>query len=255
VDLIILATSTPDHLLFPSTACILQRLLEIKRPIPAFDMSAACTGFNYAISTGAQFVASGSAKYVLVVAADVLSKFMDWKDRGTCILFGDGAGAVVLGPTASGCGILTSDLFSNGEFADILRAKHGGSRYSLQENSPLRPLIEMEGKSVFKVAVNTVVPAIETVLAREGVAVSDIKLVVFHQANVRIIDMAKDRLGLSDDQLIITLPLYGNTSAASIPIALNEAVKQGRVVKGDLIVLVGFGAGFTWGVNLVRWCI
>jgi 3-oxoacyl-[acyl-carrier-protein] synthase-3 len=253
LDLIIVATSTPDYFLFPSTACIVQHRLGCTRPIPAFDMSAACTGFNYALSAGAQYVASGAAKKVLVVAADLLSKFLDWTDRSTCILFGDGAGAVVLGEVDPGLGIIASDLFSRGELAEILYAKEGGSRNPISIDNPTRPLVIMEGRAVFKVAVNTVVPAVESVLAANQIAVSDVKLLVFHQANLRIIDAACERLGFTPDQVVITLPKYGNTSASSIPIALCEAVSEGRLSRGDLVVLVGFGAGFTWGVTLLRW--
>jgi len=253
IDLIVVATSTPDYFLFPSVACILQHRLGCSRFIPAFDVSAACTGFNYAVSVGANYVASGAAKHVMVISADILSKFLDWTDRGTCILFGDGAGAVILSETSPGLGIIDSQLFSNGEYADILLAKEGGSRQPISLDHPTRPLVGMEGRAVFKVAVNSVVPAIDDVLKHNHLSVSDVTLLVFHQANLRIIDAAKEKLGFTDDQLMVTLNKYGNTSSSSIPIALSEAVSEGRLAKGDLVVLVGFGAGFTWGVTLIRW--
>lgn len=254
IDLIVVATSTPDHLLFPSTAAILQNRLGIESPIAAFDISAACTGFNYAMTTAAQYVQTGMAKNVLVVAADVLSKFLNWEDRGTCILFGDGAGAVVLGEVEKGYGILASKLCANGKYADILKVQYGGSRQCMDQcENGEKPYIEMEGRAVFKVAVNTVVPAVESELKRANIDPKDVGLFVFHQANTRIIDAASQRLGLDKSQIVQTLHKYGNTSAASVPIALHDAIQDKRVNRGDIVVFVGFGAGFTWGINILKW--
>lgn len=254
IDLIVVSTSTPDHLLFPSTAAILQHRLGIENAIAAFDISAACTGFNYAMTTAAQYVQTGMAKKALVIAADVLSKFLNWEDRGTCILFGDGAGAVVLGEVESGYGLLSSKLCANGQYADILKVQYGGSRQSMDQcENGEKPYIEMEGRAVFKVAVNTVVPAVESELKRANIDPKDVGLFVFHQANTRIIDAASQRLGLDPSQIILTLNKYGNTSAASVPIALNEALQNHRIKHGDIVVFVGFGAGFTWGINILKW--
>jgi 3-oxoacyl-[acyl-carrier-protein] synthase-3 len=254
IDLIVVATSTPDYLLFPSTACLIQDRLGIP-PITAFDVSAACSGFSYALTTASQFVATGQAKHALVVATDCLSKYIDWTDRSICVLFGDGAGAAVVSEVKPGYGIVQSQLQSDGSQAEILMVKGGGSR------NPLTPelvasgqhFIYMNGKAVFKVAVDKMIPAIEGVLKKAGIGIEQLALFIPHQANIRIIQFAADRLGLQPHQVFANLQKYGNTSAASIPIALHEAVAQGRIKEGDYVLTMGFGAGFTWGINLCRW--
>jgi 3-oxoacyl-[acyl-carrier-protein] synthase-3 len=241
IDGIIVATSTPDHALFPSTACLIQDRLKLPVTTAAFDMSAACTGFNYALSTAFRFVASGAMRHVLVISADVLSRHLDWTDRGTCILFGDGAGAVMVSQVPNGYGEISSRLYSDGSYADILGVKKGEA------------CISMEGRAVFKVAVNTIVPAVGDILSEAGFSGDDLDVLVMHQANQRILEAARERLGISQDKVMMTLDRYGNTSSSSIPIALCEARKQGKLKSGDLVLLAGFGAGFTWGVNLLRW--
>lgn len=254
IDLIIVSTTTPDYPLFPSVACLLQERLGIPH-VGAFDLSAACSGFNYALTVGSQFIRTGAAKKVLVVSADCLSKYVDWSDRSICILFGDGAGAVVLGETEKGYGVLTSSLHSDGSQADILIVREGGARTPITEAVLKRHshYIYMDGRSVFKVAVNTVVPAVLAELEKLNLTAEDIDLFIPHQANLRIIEHTRQKLGLREDQVMVTIRKYGNTSAASIPIALCEAKEEGRLKDGDIIATIGFGAGFTWGASVIRW--
>jgi 3-oxoacyl-[acyl-carrier-protein] synthase-3 len=237
LDLIIVATSTPNFKGFPSTANILQHQLGAPVTCAAFDLSAACTGFSYALTTACQYIYSGQADHVLVVGVDCLSKIIDWEDRSTCILFGDGAGAALLGP-ASQHHILGSKLYSDGSLADILK---------------VTDYIKMEGRAVFKAVVSKVVPAIDTFLAQHSLSVSDITYFVPHQANRRIIEVIQEKMGFTDSQTLENISKYGNTSSASIPIALSEAYHANRFKPGDLILTVGFGAGFTWGITLIKW--
>lgn len=255
IDLVLCATSTPDHPLFPSTACLVQEGLGIPTTAGAMDLAAACSGFNYAMTTAVQYVENNQAKNVLVIAGDVLSKFLDWSDRSVCILFGDGAGAAVVSNVSNGTGHEKSFLFSNGAEADILKVSDGGSRTPLTADALAehKHCIFMNGRSVFKVAINTVVPAVQNSLSEAGLAPDDVDLYVFHQANLRIIESAREKLGVSPDKMMVTVSEYGNTSAASIPIALTDAQAQGRLKKGDRVALVGFGAGFTWGITLLKW--
>ena len=254
IDLLIVATTSSDYPSFPSTACLLQRRLNLRK-IGAFDLSAACTGFNYALTCASQFVQTGQAKYVLVVGVDCLSKFVDWTDRSVCILFGDGAGAAVVGPVKEGYGILASDLYSDGSESDILMVKGGGSRTPFSQSviEKKEHTIHMNGKAVFKVAVQTIVPAILHTLNKVDLTPSDIHYLIPHQANMRIIEYAREKLGLQPEQVCTNIQRYGNTSAASIPITLDEAVRDGRIQEESLVVLAGFGAGFTWGVNVLKW--
>ena len=252
IDLVLVATSTPDYPLFPSTACLVQKSLGLKN-IGAFDLAAACSGFNYALNTAQGFILSGQCKYVLVIAADTLSKYVDWTDRSICPLFGDGAGAAICGEVDGERGFIFNKLFSDGAQEDALKVFHGGSRspfkqasFSINDHK-----IKMNGKAVFKYVGATVVPSVKEALQQAGIRQEDLDLVVFHQANLRIIDYAKQKLNFDDEQLIITIHKYGNTSAASIPISLCEAVEQGRLKNGSPILLVGFGAGFTWGINIL----
>lgn len=254
IDLIIVATTSPDYLGFPSTACILQEKLGIKN-CPAFDLVAACTGFSYGLTTASAYIRADAAKHILVVGTDTLTKLMNWKDRSTCILFGDGAGAAILSPCEAGYGIIASEIYASGADAASLMIKEGGTR------SPLTPeglanqtnTIVMEGKAVFKLAVQKMVPAIKKALKKVGLGLDDINYLVPHQANIRIIDFAREKLGLKKEQVLVNIDKYGNTSAASIPITLTEAMEANTFKTGEIVVCVGFGAGFTWGVNVIRW--
>lgn len=237
IGLIVVATSTADYDGFPSLACQVQAALELPG-IPAFDISAACTGFNYALTTAEQYVRNGFVKTALVIGVDALSKIVDWNDRSTCILFGDGAGAAIL-QVSDTEGLFFSGLFADGRDAPILTVEN--------------KTIFMEGQAVFKSAISNVVPAVEACLEKAGIQKSDIDVLVPHQANIRIIDQMRKRIGLSEDKVVTNLDRYGNTSAASIPIALCEAKEKGLLQPGSVVMLVGFGAGFTWGVSLLRW--
>lgn len=254
IDLLIVATTTPDYPVFPSTAAILQNRLGL-RQIGAFDLSAACTGFSYALTTATQFVATGFAKHVLVIGVDTLSKCVDWQDRSVCILFGDGAGAVVVSEVPKNYGMLASSMFSDGKHAETLIIRGGGSRTPISETvlKENQNYIYMNGKSVFKLAVNCVVPSIVDALKKANLEPKDLDFFVPHQANIRIIEAARERLGLKPEQVYINLQKYGNTSSASIPIALTEAKEKGLLKNGQVLALSGFGAGFTWGANILRW--
>ena len=236
IDLIIVATTTPDYPQFPSTACLVQKRLGM-RNVGAFDLSAACSGFNFALTTGVQYVRSGAAKRVLVVASDCLTNYVDWTDRSICILFGDAAGAVVLGEVENGYGELASSMYSDGGHADIL--KNNG------------PFIYMDGRAVFKVANHAIIPSVQETLEKAKLSVSDLNYFISHQANIRIIRYSQEKLGLSDAQVLTNIETCGNTSAASIPLVMAE--NKQRFKKGDTLALVGFGAGFTWGVTILRW--
>jgi 3-oxoacyl-[acyl-carrier-protein] synthase-3 len=253
LDMIIVATVTPD-MMFPSTACLLQEKLGATKA-SALDVSAACTGFLYGIATGSQFVASGMYRYVLVVGVETLSKITNYKDRNTCVLFGDGAGAALLGPVADGFGFQAFELGADGSGGPLLCQPAGGSRIPASPESVEKNLhyISMAGGEVFKFAVRVMNSATEAVLEKSGVRKEEIDLLVPHQANKRIIDAAIQRFGLSEDKVVINLDRYGNMSSASIPVALDEAVEEGRLKEGDNVVLVGFGGGLTWGATLCKW--
>jgi 3-oxoacyl-[acyl-carrier-protein] synthase-3 len=255
IDLIIVATVTPD-MSFPSTACILQDRLGAKKAA-AMDLSAACSGFLYGVTSAAQFIKNGLYKYALVIGVETLSKIIDWEDRNTCILFGDGAGAVVMGPTEEGYGFLSFELGSDGSGGMLLAQPGGGSRIpaSLESVQEKKHYVTMNGKEVFKFAVRVMEQVSESVLEKAGIAKEDVELLVPHQANLRIIDAARKRLGLTEDKVVVNLDKYGNMSSASIPVALDEAIQDKRVKKGDLLVLVGFGGGLTWGGSVIRWNI
>lgn len=253
LDVIIAATVTPD-MLFPSTACLVQAALGAWRAA-AFDLSAGCSGFVYALSVASQYVAAGAAKRVLVMGAETLSRITDYEDRNTCVLFGDGAGAAVIGAKDGNGGILAFDLGADGGGADLLCVPAGGSRKptTAETLASRGHFIKMEGKQVFRFAIRVVEESVITVLKKAGADVGDIDLFIPHQANVRIIDYAVEKLGIPREKVFVNLDRYGNTSAASIPIALSEAVEQGRVGPGSLVVMVGFGAGLTWGSCALRW--
>ncbi|MCL4471207.1 MAG: beta-ketoacyl-ACP synthase III [Sulfuricella sp.] len=247
IDLIIVATTTPD-LIFPSTACILQQKLGIKSGGPAFDIQAVCSGFVYALATADQFIRGGQSKCALVVGAETFSRIMDWTDRGTCVLFGDGAGAVVLkaGDTP---GIISTHLHADGSYGHLLAVPACLAGGKVEG----KPFVEMDGTGVFKFAVGVLDSIVEETLAANGMRKSDITWLVPHQANIRIIQATAKKLGMSMDNVVVTVDKHGNTSAASIPLALDVAVRDGRIKPGDTILMEGVGGGFTWGSALVTW--
>lgn len=254
LDLIIVASASPDHL-FPATACIVQNAIGATKAA-AFDMEIGCTGFIYALVTGAQYIATGAYDNVLVIGAETLSRVVDWTDRATCCLFGDGAGAVLLVPGGDdGRGILGFHLGSDGAGKDYLKVEAGAAKTpaSVETVSQGLHYIHMEGKAVFKFAVRTIDSAVTRVLEKCGKKPEDIDLLVPHQANLRIIESACRRFDISLDRVMVNIDKYGNTSSASVPLALDEAVAEGRVKPGDLIVLVAFGAGLAYGAVALIW--
>lgn len=253
LDLIIVATVTPD-MAFPSTACVLQNRLGAKRAA-AFDLSAACSGFIYGLANATGLIASGMYRNALVIGAECLSRITDYSDRNTCILFGDGAGAVVIGEVPEGRGFRSFELGADGSGGELLKACGGGSRHPLSQEVLDAKLqyIYMAGKEVFKFAVKIMGTAAEEALRKAEVAKSDIDLLIPHQANVRIIQSALERLELPAERCVVNLNKYGNMSAASIPIALAEAVRENRVKEGDKLLFVGFGGGLTWGASVLVW--
>lgn len=254
LDLVIVATATPD-MPFPSTACFLQERLGIRGQM-AFDLTAACTGFLYGLTVAEQFVSSGSSRRALVVGAELLSRIVDWTDRGTCVLFGDGAGAAVLGPSEDpGRGILSARMAADGAYWRILNLPGGGTAHPTTAETVAAGLhkVKMQGNEVFKVAVRALQEMAELVLQEAGVEGGDLDLFIPHQANRRIIDAVAKRLHVPDEKVYVNLDRYGNTSAASIPIALDELVRAGRVKPGDLLLLDAFGGGVTYGAVLLRW--
>ncbi|MFQ5585265.1 MAG: beta-ketoacyl-ACP synthase III [Thermodesulfobacteriota bacterium] len=252
VDLIIVATVTPDRY-FPSTACFVQSNLGIKRGAMAFDVSAACSGFLYALDVADRYVNSGASKKALVIGVDLFSKIIDWKDRKTCVLFGDGAGAVVLSAEEGNRGVLSTHSHSEGNLWRMLYTPSAITTYGTVGETDEDPYLRMQGNELFKVAVRTMREACTEALNYHNVSPQDIALLIPHQANRRIIKATQERLGLTDAQVFLNLELYGNTSAGSIPLALDEAVRDGRIHEGDLILFVAFGGGLTWASALVRW--
>jgi 3-oxoacyl-[acyl-carrier-protein] synthase-3 len=246
IDLIVLATSTPD-MVFPSSACLLQKKLGIRHGA-AFDVQAVCAGFIYALATADQFIRSGMHRRALVVGAEVFSRILDWKDRGTCVLFGDGAGAVVLEACAEP-GILSSHLHADGAYADILNTPGHVSGGRVVGD----PTLKMDGGAVFKLAVRVLEESAHEALDANGLAVSDVDWFIAHQANERIISHTAKKLGIPPERCVVTVDRHANTSAASIPLALDVAVRDGRIRRGDLVLLEGVGGGFTWGSVLIRW--
>lgn len=253
IDLIIVATVTAD-MAFPSTACIVQDNIGAKRAA-AFDLGAGCSGFLYELAVATQFIATGVYDKVLIIGAETLSKIMDWSDRNTCVLFGDGAGAAILGPTEEGSGVLSTHLGAKGEGGKFLTLPAGGSRMPASVETIEQNLhyIKMDGSEVFKFAVRAMGDAAKKALELCDMNVDDINYLVPHQANTRIISAAAKRLKLSEEKVYVNLNEYGNMSAASIPVALDEAVRKGKIKKGDNVVLVGFGAGLTWGSCVIKW--
>ncbi|MBP6058233.1 MAG: ketoacyl-ACP synthase III [Nitrosomonas sp.] len=246
IDLIIVATTTPD-MIFPSTACILQNKLGIEN-CPAFDVQAVCSGFVYALATADMFVSSGKCRNALVVGSEIYSKILDWNDRNTCVLFGDGAGAVVL-TQSDQPGILSTHLHASGSHSNILSAPGCISGGKVQGT----PYISMEGNTVFKFAVKVLEEVVQEAVAKNNLQSTDIDWLIPHQANIRIIQSTAKKLGLSMDKVVVAVDKHGNTSAASIPLALDLAVRDGRIQPNQLVLLEGVGGGFTWGAVLLRW--
>jgi 3-oxoacyl-[acyl-carrier-protein] synthase III len=253
LDLIVVATCTPDMPL-PSTACLIQRNLKATRAF-AFDLNAACSGFLYGLSVADLYVRSGSCQRVLLIGTEVMSVMMDWTDRSTCILFGDGAGAVLMEPSTDGSGILSTHLHSDGNLWDLVCVEGGGSRIpasaKMLENR--QHLMKMKGNETFKVAVKTLEATAREALAANHLDVKDVDLFIPHQANVRILHAVAERLGLERDRLVVNMDRYGNTSAASIPMALDEALQAGRVKPGSRILMAAFGSGLTWASAVLKW--
>ncbi len=246
IGLIIVATSTPD-MIFPSTACILQAKLGIKNG-PAFDVQAVCSGFVYALATADLFLRAGQYQYALVVGSEIFSRILDWNDRGTCVLFGDGAGAVVL-RASDAPGILSSHLHADGSYQNLLSVPGSVCGGKVEG----RPFLQMEGNAVFKFAVKVLDEVVAEALAKNNLQKSDIDWLIPHQANVRIIQSTARKLGMSMEKVVVTVDRHGNTSAASIPLALDEAVRDGRIRDGHRVLLEAVGGGFTWGAVLIKW--
>jgi 3-oxoacyl-[acyl-carrier-protein] synthase-3 len=253
VDLIICATYTPD-MAFPSTACLIQHRIGAK-PAAAFDLQAACSGFVYALVTAAQYVASAGIRYALVVAADVNSTIVDPADQKVSPLFGDGAGAVILGPVNHGAGLLGFHMGADGGGGSLFYMPAGGSRRpaTAETVGAREHYIKMDGPSLFRFGVDAMVQASRLALDRASLAVTDVDLFIPHQANVRIIEAGIERLGIPRDKTLVTLDRFANTAAASIPIALDLAARSGRLQPGMIVLLTGFGAGLTWGSTILKW--
>lgn len=255
IEAIVVATVTPD-MLFPSTACLVQHKLGIKG-VWGFDLSAACSAFVYGLQAGAQFIQSGVHKKVLVIGADVMSSILDYTDRATCILFGDGAGAVILEPAEDGLGLIDFEHEIDGSGGCSLYMPGGGSLHPATHETVERKMhfVHQDGQAVFKFAVRKMAEVCETLLARNNVTAADIDCFIPHQANQRIIKATADRLGLKPETIIINIDRYGNTTAGTIPLAMQTAREEGRLKKGDLVLLASVGAGFTVGATLLRWTI
>ncbi|MDE1889597.1 MAG: ketoacyl-ACP synthase III [Planctomycetota bacterium] len=253
LDMIISSTITPDHI-FPSTSCYIQQKLGATRA-SAFDILAACAGFIYAMSIGQSFVNSGAMKTVLIVGAECLSKITDYTDRATCVLFGDGAGAVIIQKSRTKHEILSTNLAADGVQADVLIMPGGGAKNpaSLESVQQRMHYIQFKGKEVFKLAINNITNMILETVEKNGLRLKDIDLIIPHQSNLRIIEATMEKLGLPMEKAFVNIDKYGNTSSASIPIAIDEARKEGLLHKGNIVMLVAFGGGLTWGSSIIRW--
>ena len=253
IEMIVVATVTPD-MMFPATACLIQDRLGAKKAW-GFDLSAACSGFSYALTVGAQFVGAGTHKKVLVVGSDVMTSILDFKDRATCVLFGDGAGAVLLEPAPAGDGILDFSHDVDGSGGANLYMPAGGSLHPASHETVEKRMhyVHQEGQQVFKYAVRRMAELACHILERNGVSSSDLALVVPHQANLRIIRAMQDRLGVDESKILVNIDHYGNTTAATIPLGLVDAIEQKRLRKGDLVLVISVGAGYTTGAVLMRW--
>ncbi len=252
LGLIVLGTVSP-HMLMPSTACFVQAELGAKNAF-AYDLNAACSGFLYGLDLADKYIRANPEMKVLIIGAETLSSRLDYTDRNTCILFGDGAGAAVFGAAEDGRGIQATDMHADGQLWELLHM-HGpeSSNPDLRVESSTGPFVRMQGKEVFKYAVKAMAGSINAVLASRQLQIADVDLLVPHQANIRILNNLKKRLGIAEERVFINLPKYGNTSAASVPIALDEAHREGRMKKGDTVLLCSFGGGFTWGAVLLIW--
>lgn len=249
IDLIIVATTTPD-LIFPSTACLLQQRLNI-HGCPAFDLQAVCTGFIYAVSVADQFIRNGNVKCALIIGSETMSRILDWQDRATCVLFGDGAGAVIL-EANNEPGILSTHLHADGDYQALLNVPAGiSSNFDLFKSG--QAFLTMQGNEVFKVAVNTLGKIVDETLAANSMQKEDIDWLVPHQANIRIISATAKKLNIPMERVVVTIDQHGNTSAASVPLALDVAVGDGRIKPNDIVLLEAFGGGFTWGSVLLRY--
>jgi 3-oxoacyl-[acyl-carrier-protein] synthase-3 len=255
LDLILVSTVTPDVQL-PATAMYVQSKIGARNDCPGFDLAAACAGFIYGLSVADQYVRTGAAKNVLVVGVELLSRVLDWKDRGTCVLFGDGAGAVVVSPTRDETrGIVSTHLYADGSLAESLRIPAGGTREpaTLETVEKHRHCVEMVGRDIFKFAVKSLASASVTAIEHNGLCADDIDWVVPHQANIRILEGVSKRCGIPMERFYLNIEKYGNTSSASVPIALDEAVRDGSVRAGDNLVICALGGGIAWGSALLRW--
>ncbi|MFH1783912.1 MAG: beta-ketoacyl-ACP synthase III [bacterium] len=253
VDMIITATITPD-MFFPSTACLIQAKLGIKDVI-AFDISAACSGFIYALSIAHQYLSTSSGKTALVVATEALSKITDWQDRNTCVLFGDGAGAAVLKEVPGDSGFISFYLGADGRYGDLLKVPAGGSRMPATSDTVKKRMhfLKMSGNEVFKIAVQSMIKSAQEALKKAGLKCEDVNLVIPHQANIRIIEAMSKRLKIPMERVFLNIDRCGNMSAATTAVGLDEACRQGRIKKGDIVELVTFGGGFTWGGCVLKW--
>lgn len=254
IDLIVMGTITGDYP-WPATACIVQNNLGAKNAY-AYDLSAACSGFVYALSSATDYLVAGRGKKALVIGAEILSRIVDWTDRNSCVLFGDGAGAVVLEATEGGdAGVLSSHMHSDGSYLDLLYQPGFGTRMtpSVEAINDRSSFLKMQGNEVFKVAVRSLTEVSLEALEANGLGVEDVSLFIPHQANRRILEATAKRIKLNDDQVFINVHKYGNTSGATIPVAMDEANRAGQLKSGDIVLLTAFGGGFTWGSNLIRW--
>ena len=253
IDVIIIGTVTPDHFT-PSTAALVQKNIGASNAW-GYDLSAACSGFLYGLETGANFIASGKYKKIMVIGVDIMTSILDFQDRDTCVIFGDGGGGVILEPTSSKSGIVDSILHMDGSGGEYLIVPGGGSRMPATKKSvdDRAHYIKQDGKTVFKHAVKGMADVSEKILSRNNLTGDDISLFIPHQANKRIIDSAANRCGISEDKVLINIDRYGNTTAGTIPIAINEAINDRRIKDGDYVLLASFGAGFTWGSILLKW--
>ena len=254
IDFIMVGTASPDYVV-PSTACLVQSKLGATH-VGAMDFSAGCSGYIYGVTLASQFIRSGLYKHVLVIGAEVLSRLVNWADRSTCILFGDGAGAAIMGPVEDGYGYIASELGSDGSLGGILNIPASGIAEPVTHRAidSGRIYIHMEGSEVFKHAVRHMEATTEAVMKKAGITIDDVALFIAHQANYRIIHATAKKLGVPEEKVYVNVNKYGNTSAASVGIALDEAVAEGRLKKGDYLVLTGFGAGLTWGSVVLKWC-
>lgn len=252
IGLVVVGTVTPD-MKFPSVACFVQSSLGVKAAAPAFDVSAACSGFLYALDVADRHLRTGGAKKALVIGVDRFSEIIDWTDRSTCVLFGDGAGAVVLEAEKGDTGVLSSHIHSDGRKWDMLFAPGEATKSPFDKTAEKGPYLKMQGNETFKVAVRTMHQAISEALKTNGLGPGEISLLIPHQANRRIINATRERLKLPPEKVFMNLERFGNTSAGSIPLALDEAVREGRVKKGDIVLFVAFGGGLTWASAVARW--